>query len=303
MTFRVTDAQNSSRLAAQVAGGRQRIAAAQERVATGRRINRPSDDPSGAANLMRARAFQTAIEQNRRNAGTAEDQLRVTDGALDAVEQTLDRAQAVLTRGASDWTVGSGAREAIALELEGARRQLLASANAGWNDRYIFGGTRQDAPPFDPATGAAALSATAPQLIQVEPGGSPVVAGVTAETIFADAFGTVFETLTNAVTALRGTGDETADRAALLDSLDRLDTFSNQAHATRARVGANLETIAAAVERLGRDSFTYETTATNIESADFAEAAIELTQAERALEAILQGGAHTGRLSFIDLLG
>ncbi len=302
MPYRVTDNSVSANLTARVAAGRQRIASAQERISTGRRINRPSDDPSGAGAVIRLRAFQSAIEQFKRSAGTAEDNLRVTDGTLDSVEQVLDRARSIITQGASNWTV-EGTHEALALEIESLRKQLLTTANARQSERYIFGGTRQDAPPYDPATGAAATNPATPQLIQVEPGAPPIAIGPTAESVFADANGSVFETLANAVAALRGSGDDAADRAALLASLDRLGAFSDQARNARARVGVSLETVAAALERLGRDSLSYEATATGIEAADFAESAIELTQAERTLEAILQGGAHTGRLSFIDLLG
>jgi len=112
-------------------------------------------------------------------------------------------------------TATQAAKNALATEIEALRGRVLNVANSKNGDEYLFGGTRQNAPPFDPATAASAVTPTTKRFVQIEPGANAVAFGTTAETIFADATATIFTDLTNAVNALRGTGDVTADRAAL----------------------------------------------------------------------------------------
>lgn len=301
MPFRVTDSGASGTLLSQINEAHSRIEAARERIATGKRINRPSDDPTGMEAVIHFRTQQAEIEQLRRNAGAAGDALQASDTALESYQVALDRARTLLQQGASD-TSTPETRSILASELDGLRQHILSLTNSKADDRYIFGGTRQDASPYD-ANGVPAATATTPQTIQVEPQAAPIVNGVTAESVFADANGTVMDTLQQAAAALRGTGDPTADKAALLAGLDRLKTFADLSNNARAVIGANLAQVDAARNRLDDAFLVQEGAAQRYETADFAEAAIELSEGERALEAILQANAPSRRRSLIDLLG
>jgi flagellar hook-associated protein 3 FlgL len=302
MQFRITDSAVGAALVARIGVTRRQIADAQERVASGKRINRPSDDPTGAEAVMRLRAARAEIAHYRRNTETVRERLAFGDAALDSYEQSLDRVRVLLMQGASDST-GAEARGVIATELEGIRDRLLAEANARIDEQYLFGGTRQAEPPFDPLTAAPSALTSAPALIQVEPGGLPVTSGVTAEAVFSDAAGTVFAMLTDVAAALRGTGDPVADRQNVSATLDRVGNFGALASTARARIGVGLEGIEAANARHERNDLMLEAAAQNLEGADFAEAATQLVEANRALEATLQAGAQYGRRSLIDFLG
>jgi flagellar hook-associated protein 3 FlgL len=301
MTFRVTDGSSNARLIAQITAGRQRIAAAQERISTGKRVNRPSDDPVAAGAVVRLRTSEAALAQFERNVGVAEETLLAGDNALNAYESILDRARALLTQGGSDNTDAAG-KKAIAAEIEHLRTQTLTIANQKIGDRYLFGGTRQDAPPYN-STGIPAATPTAQQLLQLDPDGLPAATGVTAETVFADATGTVFTELENAATALRGTGDPVADRTAILTSLDRLTVLAEQARSSRALIGNGLERVEYVSEQLTQRSLVLAQTAERVEEADFVEAALDLTSSQQALEAILQTRAVTNGRTLLDLLG
>jgi flagellar hook-associated protein 3 FlgL len=301
MFYRITDAQSSARLSSQVAFNQQRLADAQERVATGKRINRPSDDPSGAGAVLRARAAQSIVDGFRRSVGTVKDFLTNADTTLESYQNTLDRVSALLTQGASDTTPQTG-RDAIAAELQTLSRQILNVANTRVGDEYLFGGTRQTVAPFD-ASGAPAPGATAPQVVQIEPDAPPVAKSVTADAVFSDANGTIFQSLTAAINALRGTGDPTADTATIRAQLDRIKQFSDLANAARAQIGANLNQADAASARLDSDFLALEQTAQRYESADLAESAVELTSAQNALNATIQSAAHLNARTLIDLLG
>ncbi|MDX2030117.1 MAG: hypothetical protein SF339_05585 [Blastocatellia bacterium] len=301
MPFRVTDASGSARFSAQLMESRQRIAAAQEQVASGKRINRPSDDPAGAGIVLRVRSAQAAVEQFEENAGTARETLLAGDSAIEAYELALDRARALLTQGASG-TVPAGVRQTLAIEIDNLRGRVLGLANQRYGDQYLFGGTRQEVAPYD-SNGAPAAGPTSPQTVQTDPEGGVTATGVTADELFADASGPVFETLNDAAAALRGTGDPAADRAALLTAMDHLAALADRARGARGRIGANLEKADAVAGQLAQRSLDLEAAAQRVEGADFAEAAVRLIESQRAFEAILQTRAATGRRSLLDLLG
>src|ERR1043165_4419400 len=302
MPFRVTDAATNANLASYISRSRQQINVAQEQLSSGKRINRPSDDPAGAGAVLRIRTSQTMLEQFRASASSVKDNLLIADSSLESYEEALDRARTLLTQGASDSTSATG-RADIAAEIDGLRAQALTVANMRSNDRYVFGGTRQGAPPFDPATEAPAATPSSTSLVQIEPDAPPVVAGVTAETVFSDANGTIFQSLTNAAAALRGTGNAAADKATILAELDRLGTFNDLAQVARVKIGSSISTANNADERLHEMSLSFEESASNLEGADFVATALILTNSQNALNATLQASSYAGHKSLIDFLG
>lgn len=302
MPFRVTDATVNDRLVHQIAEQRQRIAVAQEQVASGKRINRPSDDPLGAAAVIEIRSSQTALNQFVRSATAANNALTTADGALDSYQHVLDSIQSRITQGNSDLLSDDG-RKAIASELEGLQQTILNIANLRGNGQYVFGGTRQDVPPFDPTTAAPAATPTSPQSIQVEKDAPPVAISVTGDFIFANADGTIFAALQEAAAALRGTGDPVADKATLTASLQKFSAFTDQAAVARTTIGKGFNAVESATDRNTQQSLDAETSAQNIEGADFAKASVDLVAANQGLEAILETQAQSGRRTLLDLLG
>ena len=302
MPIRITDSSTAARHAAQVGAARQRLGEAQGRVASGRRIDRPSDDPAGAAAVLRLRTSQTEVEGFARSASEVGSALLVSDGAVDGYEQLIDRVRTLLGQAVSD-VANAATKEAAATQIEGARAALIQLANQQSGDRYVFGGTNQGAPPFA-ADGTFQGAGARPQLVQIEPGGAPVAAGVVAGDIFTDEAGDIVGALADAAAAVRGTGDPAADRVGVRAAIDRLRGFAERASVARVRVGTDLQAAEAAAERLGRDRFSLEERAQSIESADLAESALALAESSRAIEAALQSiDRVTGRRSLLDIIG
>jgi flagellar hook-associated protein 3 FlgL len=206
-----------------------------------------------------------------------------------------------LQQGASEPPT-SDQREVIAGELDALSTQILALANTRADDRYVFGGASWRVPPYD-SNGTPAATPSGQLTLQIEPQAAPVKVGVTAESVFADAGGTVTGALEQITTALRGTGNAAADQAALLAGLDRLKSFADQANVAHAAVGTQMAEVEAARSRMDENFLVHEAAAQRHETADFAEAAIDLSEAQRALEAVLEANAPGRRRSLIDLLG
>ncbi len=302
MQFRITDSGTNLLLASRISLTRRQIADAQERVATGKRINRPSDDPTGAETLIRLRTAQAEIEHFSRNTSAVKERLTFSDSALDSYEQALDRVKALLMKGASG-TASADVRATLAAEIDGVRIRVLANANTRIDGQYIFGGTRQAEPPFDPATAAASAVSALPTKLQIEQGGQPFESGVLAETVFADSTGTVFAMMTDVAAALRGTGDAATDEQNIRAALDRVTEFGSRAATARARVGLSLEAVEDVQSRHERNDYLLSVAAQNIEAADFVEESMRLVESNNALEATLRAASQYGRKTLIDMLG
>lgn len=301
MVFRVTDTASSARQTRQIATARQRVSTAQEQLASGKRINRPSDDPTGADTVIRLRTAQAALEKFVNNAASAKESLQVGDDVLNQYQEVLDRARALLTRAATD-TIVVEAREPIALEIDGVTTRLQQLLNTKNGDLYVFGGTRIAAPPFD-SNGVLNATATTEATVQVEPEGTLVATGVTAESFVSDATGTILDALKAASAAIRGTGNAAADRATIRTTMDRLNDFSTLSNAARTKLGERLNHLDEITERLTQYNLSVEQTVQRIENVDLAEAAVKLTETNTALDAILQASARFGRRSLLDFLG
>ena len=118
-----------------------RLSTSQEKLSTGRVINRPSDSPTGTNDAMRLRADLAAerpvLPQRRRRRQLA--QPRRLHAAVDA--RQVRRARDLIVQGASTGSTGADARDALAAELTQIRPGLIDQANTQHLGRPLFGGT------------------------------------------------------------------------------------------------------------------------------------------------------------------
>ncbi|MFJ5860971.1 flagellar hook-associated protein FlgL [Pseudarthrobacter sp. NPDC092439] len=124
-----------------------RMAALQEKVASQQKITRPSDDPSGTAASLKVRAEQAAADQYGRNIANGNGWLTTLDTAMSTATGILNRVRDLTIQGAND-SVPPAARQAIAVELEGLRADLLSQANTQYLGRSVFAGTSDAAGAF-----------------------------------------------------------------------------------------------------------------------------------------------------------
>ena len=301
MTFRVPTNRFGAEFTTHINSQRSRLGVLQERLASGKRINRFSDDPNGAEAILNLRTSLQEIAQFGRNTEAAFQKLSATDTALNTYENTLDRVKSLISQGLNG-TISQTAKDALATELETLRERFLNLANSKYNGEYLFGGTRQTEPPFDPQTAAQSTLPTDLQYVQIEPGANAIAVGITAELVFAEGGTDIFTDLDAAITALRGTGDETVDAANLQNAFNRFEVYSDQSVRIHSFVGANQNTTELVQERLTSDELSFQQRISTIEDADFARTATEYTEAQNALDATLQVAAR-GQRSLIDFLG
>ncbi len=121
---------------------------AQEQLASGRRILRPSDDPAGTARALLLRRELASGERMQSAIGAGRSQLDQATSTLQHASELLTRARELLLQGMNG-TLSDQDREAIATELVELRKQLLDAGNARAGESFVFGGTRVGAAPWE----------------------------------------------------------------------------------------------------------------------------------------------------------
>jgi flagellar hook-associated protein 3 FlgL len=293
--MRVTDKLMFQHATRDTASARARAEEALARASTGVRVQHPADDPSGAGLLTLHRATAARLEAVGGVAQRAADELSAVDGALGEITNLLARARE-LTIQMSNGTMGAAERADAAGEAQSLQDAVIAALNTRVGTRYVFGGTADAAPPFDP-TGAY-LGDTGVRRLEIAPGvlqdasvrADVAVKGAGGGVDVLAAFGAL-------VTALQA--NDQAGTAAVLTQLDQGTTQLASAR-SQAGVAMNAFDTAVSASRAARDEATAR--AGGIADADPIEAASELALAQRALEASLTAAAQGFQLTLLDRL-
>ncbi|MEO1327557.1 MAG: flagellar hook-associated protein FlgL [Pseudomonadota bacterium] len=122
--------------------------AVQEQIATGRRIQQPSDDPNGAARILDYQESLATLEQYQRNTELASNRLRLSEDTLTRVTETLQRVRELTLQGANASQTNE-TRAFIATELNESIEDLLGLANTrDASDQFLFSGFQAGTQPF-----------------------------------------------------------------------------------------------------------------------------------------------------------
>jgi flagellar hook-associated protein 3 FlgL len=131
-----------------ILGQQSSLAETQLQLATGKRINNPSDDPVGAARLQDIQRGVAQQDVFIDNIGRARQRLAAEETTLSSVGNTVQRVRELAVQAASD-SVDDGSRAMIATELRQRVDELVALANSQDGDgQFMFAGSRSGARPF-----------------------------------------------------------------------------------------------------------------------------------------------------------
>jgi flagellar hook-associated protein 3 FlgL len=141
----------------------QRILRTQTQVATGLRVNQPSDDPYAAARIGELGASVARLEQYQANGGIARTRLGLEENALSAVIDNLQRVRELTVQANSD-TLANSERSAIAAEIKGRLDSIVGFANAAdASGNHLFAGYSEASVPFAVTPGGVVYNGDAGQ--------------------------------------------------------------------------------------------------------------------------------------------
>ena len=120
----------------------------QDKISSGKNIVVASDDPVGSVELSGYKTVKQQIDQYIRNVNSSRTRLSLVDTNLQNLSTIMIRANELLIQASSD-VLGRSDREAIALEIDEMKEELMSLANQqDSNGSFIFGGFKTKTEPF-----------------------------------------------------------------------------------------------------------------------------------------------------------
>jgi flagellar hook-associated protein 3 FlgL len=281
----------------------EKLTRSQMKAASGREINRPSDDPFNASRAMALRQDLAGTDQHLRNVRDAQGWQEASEQAMASITDSIQRARDLFVQGASD-SSDQTARDAISAELRELLEGVKQNANATYRGAYIFSGALTSTPPYQAGAvdayqgDLAGLAPGVPGIVrEIGPGVSMTINVVGAEVLGNGADAKLLGTLRSAIANL-GAGSGSGLRT----DLQALDANLETLLEVRARNGAGTNRLDSAVERLGQVRDATMTQLSGVEDADIAKTMIEFNSQTAAYQAALRSGASIVQSSLMDFL-
>lgn len=269
----------------------------QNKLSTGQRIQKPSDDPVGIGYQMRYDTELNRSEEFLENARTGLGWLRTMDSLMQQASDVLKRAR-VLTQQASTGTVPEDARKQIAAEIRQLKEQMIAIGNSDYGGRYLFNGQKTDQMPYSLTNAANDPTDKGVYFLNVSPSVT-VPVSITGEQIFGEAGSpdNVFQVLDDIATHL-----EDNDQDAILDDLARIDRSADRIAIAWAEIGARTNRFELVENRILDEQIGLKQLRSEVADVDMSEAIIELKLKENVLQAALSTGARIMQVSLVDFI-
>ncbi|HEX6925003.1 MAG TPA: flagellar hook-associated protein FlgL [Longimicrobiaceae bacterium] len=270
------------------------LAIAQQRVSTGLRVERASDDPAAAGAIMGAQSSLRAIEQYRRNIDSARAFTAAEETALGSLTQILDRARELATM-ASSATADQAARDAALVEVEQLYDHAISLANTQVGNRYIFGGANADTAPLDSDGVPTAADPAAPGP-SVQIGRAVTIrTNHSAQEVFTDTG--VLDALAELRQALQnGQPDEIADAG------EALRTASRSVQNLLGEVGVWADQLDITTANLDALDLNLKTFKADLQEVDFEEAMTDLIGRQTAYQAAMLATSRVMGMTLADYL-
>ncbi|MEI7474577.1 MAG: flagellar hook-associated protein FlgL [bacterium] len=118
-----------------------------EQIATGKKISKASDNPTGAVSILTTNTSMNKIESYKKNIDSASSEMDATDRATLSLIDSIHRARD-LTLQAADASSGPSELASINDEIKQLTEQVKDIANTQFGNKYIFGGLVTSSAPF-----------------------------------------------------------------------------------------------------------------------------------------------------------
>jgi len=277
----------------------------QSQLATGKKIQVPSDDPVVAARALKLRTDVAEIAQYQRNIKDAKSWMEITESVLSDIGDIIQRARelAVASDGGAE---NEEDLKATAKEINQLRTQLIKLGNSTYAGRYIFSGYKTDKPFLNEDGSFAVEVDINVENIKYEIGiGDDININVVGGDLFNNgnsvtAVGTtgkLIQDFTDLVNAL-----ESANYEEIRASISKLDDDLNNLLRVRSDIGARINRVDLTANRLQNDKTNFTKLMSENEDVDMTDTIMNLKNEENVYRASLAGGARIIMPSLIDFL-
>ena len=264
----------------------------QEQLTSGKKVNRPSDDPVTVMKGMGYRKEVDKVLQYQRNLGSANNWLDSTDDTLDHVGSALHRANELMVN-TPNGTLTQEDREAILAEVKQLRETVRDLSNTKVGDKYIFSGTKTGTPLYDEQSGFATGDAfDKPVDIEVFDGVS-IKVNTNGADIFAD-----IDAMFGEIEAAIEAGEEVDLDRFITSTQEQMDVVLTE----RADIGARQNRVEMMQHRLEAHEGIAKKQMSENEDIEYEQVITEMLTEESIHRAALSVGARIIQPSLVDFL-
>ncbi|QNG60254.1 flagellar hook-associated protein FlgL [Bacillus sp. PAMC26568] len=292
--MRVTQSMLASSSLRSLSRSYEKMGTYQDQLATGKKINRPSDDPVVAMKGMHYRTNLTEVEQYQRNISEAYQWMENSEAGIEQGTQVLQRVRELMVQ-AGNGSNSPDDLKAIGAEIKQLKEDLVGSANTQVAGNYIFNGTETKTPPVTlNADGTVAVTIDS-SAFEIEVSKDvKLKANIDNNNVFNKELFDVMDSIENALTS--GDMSDSDDMLSKLD--DRIDIMN----AERAELGARYNRLELIEDRVGKQEVVATRILSDNEDADLEKVIIDLTAQESLHRAALSVGARIIQPSLMDFL-
>ena len=277
----------------------------QLQLATGRKINKASDDPVGITYSLRYRAELSSNEQYTKNVDSALSWLDYNDTVLGQAGDVVQKLRE-LTVKASTGTNPQSALDSINEEVLQLKEQLVDIANSTLNGKYIFNGEQYTTKPYDFAKDADGTYDVSKD-ITTDSGQIQFIVGEGVRMPISingnDVFGNTGDadnifTIINNISA----GLKAGDLTAVSGQLDAIDTRVETILSARSEIGAKTNRVELMQDRLSDLNINLTDLQAKTEDADYEGLIMNSKIQENIYNASLSVGAKIISTTLVDFI-
>jgi flagellar hook-associated protein 3 FlgL len=300
MIGRITQMMTSAQVLGDINNAQDQMATTAQQLATGKRINQPSDDPYGAS---------LAVQLNSDMAGLSNYSSNVNDGTAwtSAAGTSLQNMQGMLQRvqelviGASNGTESASDLAATASEVNQLSDALKQEANTQYDGQYVFAGTATATAPYSAASGDVFQGNTGAVTRQIGPN-SPLQVNADVSSVLGSGSGDgkLLDTLRTIAANLTSTPPNV--QALSTTGIANLQSSQNSLLQLQATVGSTQNRLSLATTRIQGLQTTDTAALSNVQDANMAATMTTYSNQQAAFQAALRAGATIVQSSLMDFL-
>jgi flagellar hook-associated protein 3 FlgL len=270
-----------------------------ERISTGKNVNRPSDDPIGLVDALGLKTALSQVGQYQRNGQKGEAWLNLGESVLSQTLDLVSRAQQITVQMASD-TQDATTRSNAATEVGHLLDQAIALGNTELGGSYIFAGYKTHTTPFSKVTSGGVETAQYDgdtNNFEIPVGKDETLTiGKNGQAVFMDSG--LFDVLGNLKKALEDNDGDT-----IRQQIDQLKGAENHLNNQIADMGAKSNRLGTRQEILSSLNLQIEDQLSQVQDADYAKLTVDLNEKQLVYQAALMASVKVSQLSLMDYLG
>jgi flagellar hook-associated protein 3 FlgL len=277
----------------------------QEQIVTQKRINRPSDDPSGMARVLDGRSTLTAIDQYVENIKQGKTRLELNEEILNQVDDLVQQARE-LAETNSGAEITADQRAGTAENIKEIYDQVMQLANSRSGGNYMFAGYQTDTAPFTRDgnynatyhgdSGSFQIPVVDNVRVSVDADGQNYFQDATAGGV------KIFDQLRDLINGLENT-DLVAGTAQIQATVDPLENAHIQIMDKRSEGAPKLYRLQASEQYWTNFKTKVQDAIGRDEDADITKVAVELNNLQTAYETSMAAAAKIIQRGLVDFLG